>query len=75
MLPTDNDHWTCELPAAALKIDASVLDTLLELKLEGQIGINMTFSVKKKCFCMRDIIIIFWGATAMHYLMHRFGIF
>ena len=47
----------------------------ISVKLEGQIGINMTFSVKKKCFCMRDIIIIFWGATAMHYLMHRFGIF
>ena len=46
----------------------------ISVKLEGQIGINMTFSVKKKCFCMRDIIIIFWGATAMHYLMHRFGI-
>ena len=44
----------------------------ISVKLEGQIGINMTFSVKKKCFCMRDIIIIFWGAPFWHILIFYF---
>ena len=36
---------------------------------------ELPLNVWATCRCSLNWRLIFWGATAMHYLMHRFGIF